>query len=1534
MTSTSDMPTGTAGNAALAERMAKLTPQQRELLLRTLAQRSAPRPEAVPMPHAVPGEPLPLTSAQRQIWLFERLQPDTGAYLIYNNLVLEGALDVDALERACRLTIRRHDALRMRYSESAGEPKQTVVEEFEFSIPLIDFSMLPDSERDIAVQREVDAEAAKPLDLTSAPLLRATLLRVSPERHVLLMATHHIMADAWSMGVIEAGIIRAYNAFRAGQEPDLPAPDISYGDYVLWQQQPVSQQRIVRQIEFWQKALSGTTGLLDLPVDRPRGAVISARGARHPFVIADDVRAGLIDLARRENTTLFVLLLSAYQVLLARYTGDSDIVVGSPMANRLDQTMASTVGLFINTIAFRADLSGDPTFREFLARNRDHVLGALENGEAPLERVIEGLDLDRAPGRTPLFQSMFVLDTSSGHGEQSMDGLRTSSIDPDVSTSRFEITLSLAENGHGLGGVIDYGSDLFLPSTIEHLARHYENLLRAIGVTPEMPVSQLPLIGVDERAALVALGDGGPALTGEGETLHELFALQAARTPDADALVERTDAGPRAWSYAQVQAQANGIAQHLHATGIGRESIVAVLADRSVEAVVAVLGVLAAGAAYLPLDPSSPDERLHFLLQDSGARALLVPSSLRDRATTVVVDAIPTLHCSGIELANAAPVVERNENDAAYLIYTSGSTGAPKGVVVPHRGAVNLVRGFLARHRFEGQRLLMIPPLIFDASVGDLFPALACGSALVLHPAPTELGPRELEDFCREYRVSAIDAPAALWRRWTEGWALRTSSEALLPELNLMMIGGESVPVDQVRRFAACTGGRVVLCNHYGPTEASVCATLFSTVDGAEVATSDLPIGRPLPGVHAYLLDTHGQPVPRGVIGELYLGGRGVARGYLGAEALTAERFVVDPFVNEASADNATISDVNANGSCERAPVARMYRTGDHARWNADGTLQFIGRRDHQIKLRGFRIELGEIDNALAALPNVQAVATLLREDRPGDRRLVAYVVANEGGADPAALRQGLSRRLPEAMLPSAYVFLPAMPLNANGKIDRRALPAPSDEAPAERAIRAPRTVTETTMLAVWRDVLGRDELSTDDDFFAVGGDSLSTLPLAFKLHAALGVELPLSAIFATPTIIGLSETIDRIRRGDEGDVLDLHARATLPPSVDAAGVAPPITPREAPKSVLLTGATGFLGAYVLRDLIDLSRAEVVCLVRADTIEDGLQRIRRNLDTYRLWRDGDEQRLVPVLGDLGSPRLGLSEDAFDALAHRVDAIVHNGGQVNFIAPYDHLEAANVGGTREVLRLATTGHLKPVQLVSTLGVYVTAKHLGQQVFEGSEPPDAEGQQGGYNQSKWAAEKLGLIARERGVPVAIHRPARITGDRENGIGNINDYFYAWIRGCVQLGMAPDIHGDFFDMTPVDYVARAVVAVLLGAGDANGNYHYFNARTLPVTDAVATIDEAGWPIAHVPYGEWRQALMQAAVEGSDNPLRPFAGLFPEALGDDVQMPDFDCTATEAAVEALAGACPPADRALFGRYLAFLHEVGALPATGGDAR
>ena len=1485
---------------AMAERLARLTPQQRELLRRRLSAREADSGDA--QDNAIqrrsrPGESLPLSAAQQRMWFFERLQPGSGAYHVYGHHTLRGELDPVALEQALADVIQRHDALRTSFAEVAGEPRQTVAEHVEVGLPMIDLRGLDLIEREAQARRTTSEETERPFDLARAPLLRATLLRLDDQEHLLLVVMHHIVTDAWSCGVLFDELARCYEARLDGQAPALPALALQFGDAVLWQREPAQEQQIADQLAYWRQTLDGASGVLELPTDRPRRPVPTGRGARHHLRIPLSVAAGLADLARREHATLFMALLAAFQTLLGRHAGQDDVVVGSPVANRGVDGVAPMIGLFVNTLALRGDLSGDPSFRALLARTRAHCLDAFEHGQAPLERVIDQLTLERVPGRTPLFQSLFVLQ-NAGTAPLALRGLSSEWREPDVHTARFELTLSLGASEAGLDGVLDYDSDLYDAATIARLADQYGVLLHRVLADPDLPLSRVSLLDQDARHEVLALGDGGPAPLPPAPTLYALFERQVQRSPDAIAIVEPG----RELSYRELHRRANGIAQRLRALGTGAETRVAVLADRSAEALIGVLGVLAAGGAYVPIDPAHPDERIAFLLADAGALALVAHAALVARADAIGVD-LPCVITDSVPPSEQAPAEVAGADNAAYVIYTSGSTGAPKGVVVEHRGAVNLSLGFMARHDFVAQRLLMIPPLVFDASVGDIFPALASGSALVLHPAPAELGPYELESFCRDYGVTAIDAPAALWRRWSEGWFAAPRTRPLLPALRLMMIGGESVPLEQVRRYAGVSGGRVALCNHYGPTEASVCATMLSTRDGGEYAGSELPIGTPLPGVRVYVLDGELNLLPRGVVGELCIGGAGIARGYLGQPALTEAAFLPDPHAD--------------------APGARLYRTGDLARWNTDGSLQFLGRRDHQVKLRGVRIELGEIETALAAHPQVQAAAAALREDRPGDKRLVAYVVG-DAALDLATLREFLAQRLPEALLPSLFVPLPALPLNRNGKVDRHALPVPPAAIAQARRIRAAQGETERGVLAVWREVLGREDIGADEDFFALGGDSLSTLPLVFKLHAAFGVELPLAAVFASPTVAGLARVIEAQRAGETGARTDLRARVALPADVDPRG-ALPAAARSQPACALVTGATGFLGAYLVRELLDTTAAELLCLVRADTPAEGLRRIRANLDSYALWRAGDERRLQPVCGDLAAPRLGLDEAAFDALARRAEVIFHNGGQVNFLAPYEHLEAANVGGTVEVLRLATRHRIKPVHLVSTLGVYLTEQNLERTVRESDPPPDAEGQSGGYNQSKWVGEQLALAARERGVPVAIYRPARITGDSRLGTSNLGDYFNAWIKGCVQLGYAPHLPDESFDMAPVDYVGRAIVRLALGAGEANGQYHFFNARRLPIVDAVATMRDAGLAVEEIDYASWRRALLADAAVSRENALAPFAGLFPEH--PDPREPRFDCSATTDAVAALGLVCPPADRVLFATYLDFLRSRGALP-------
>jgi len=1507
----------------LAERLSRLTPQQRALLRRQVARKPAGT-GTIPR-RANPGEPLPLSPAQLRMWFLEQLQPGTGTYHSYDYTRLTGPLDVAALEAAFREVIRRHESLRTSFREEGGVPRQVIADEVPFAIERIDLSAKrADGQKAHAedAQAIADFETLRPFDLAVAPLMRVVLVRLGEDDHLLLMTLHHIITDGWSLGVIDREVVALYEAFRNGRPSPLPELPVQFGDVVEWLNLPEQEAQLAGQLAWWTQTLDGVPDVLDLPADRPRPAVQSFRGARLTYRLPKELTASLQEVAGREQATLFMVLLAAFQTLLYRHTGQSEFAVGTPVANRKPAETEALVGLFINTVALRARVDGDEPFRDLLRRVRDTALDAFAHQEVPFDRVVDSLALSRSAGRTPLFQTMIVFGAGQGSSTPLDGGVRRAPFTADAAPARFDLTLSMAVDEDGVECVFDYSADLFDGETMQALARRFESLLRGAANDPATAVSRLPLVDFAERARLLSAASG-PARTWPADltTLHSLFAAQAARTPDAAAIVTPATS----ITYAELDAWSGDIAAGI-APGT---KIVALLADRSAAAIASVLGVLKAGAAYLPIDPGVPAERLAWLLADSGASLLPLPappasthpvpsprSAGRGADASIASGGVrgvagdgdgtngSALHAFSQALGRPSVPDDVPPSTPAYLIYTSGSTGLPKGVLVEHRSAVNLALAFAESHRFAGHRLLMIPPLPFDASVGDVFPAFATGAALVLHPAPAELDATTLARFCAEHRVTAIDAPAALWRRWTEEW-IATGSDDPLPELTLMMVGGESIPTDEVRRFAKLTHGRVQFVNHYGPTEATVCATTFHTVDASGVGTTELPIGTPITNVSAHVLDRHLEPLPPGVAGELYLGGAGVARGYFGRDAETAERFIADPFSTDAD--------------------ARLYRTGDLARRRADGALLFLGRADRQLKLRGFRIEPGEIEGALLAHRDVRAALVIKR-----DERLVAYVA---GIAEPRELRAFLQERLPDFMVPSAIVPLHALPLTSNGKVDLNALPAPPELRDGSSSAVAPRNEVEHALAEIWREVLGRDRVGIDDDFFALGGDSLRSMPLIFRIRQRFGIDVPLSAIFAAPTVARFGTLIAKLLDGEGVPVTDDRLESRV-----GAAIAPePGAARSAnlpPRAVLLTGATGFLGGFLAEELLHRTSAVVYCLVRAASAAEGLRRIEENLAAYALGGTFDPERIVPLLGDLALPRLGLDDATLAHLAETIDVIYHNGSTVNFVAPYEKLEAANVDGTREVLRLAARARLKPVHLVSTLGVHFTKPRIGRTVTEREALPPSVDVLGGYNESKWVADRVAQLARDAGIPVSIHRPARITGDSRSGALNPADLFYSWIKGCVQLGCFPD-DAPVLNMAPVDHVARSIIALSLD-GAAPADYHYFNNRTLPLETLVATLRDRGFPVAIVPYRTWI-ALLHDAIEhpvgsavntdGEENTLAKFLALMEEPEEGE---PVFDCRATEAALDRLGIVCPPADAALLNVYLDQLAVRGflALPA------
>ncbi|AKQ66003.1 Non-ribosomal peptide synthetase [Myxococcus hansupus] len=1034
----------------------------------------------------------PLSFAQDRLWFLDQLEPGSASYNVAAAVRLTGPVDTAALEQGYHAVVARHASLRTTFRSERGVPVQVIAPEGVKSFRPVDLSGLAEAHREDAASRLVQEEALRPFDLTRGPLLRASLVKLSPQEHLLVFVMHHIVSDGWSISVLVREWVALYLAFSRGSPSPLPPLPMQYADFARWQRGWLKGEVLEAQVRYWRQQLEGAPRALELPTDKPRPPAQTFRGGARRQVWPQALWQKVEALSRAEGATPFMVLLAAYQTVLWRHSGQDDISVGFPIAGRTLAETEGLIGYFANTLVLRAKVNPEATFRELLAQVREATLGAYAHQDVPFEKLVEALLPERDLSRSPLFQvSLTLLNTP----QPKMDlgrGLVLTPVEAETHASKFDLSLMVEEAPAGILVAVNYNSDLFEAETAERLLRHVKGLLEAAVESPGQRLEALPLMGAEERRKLVETWSGRQVAYPREASLAELFEAQVEKSPDAVAVECRGDV----LTYAALNRRANQLAHHLKGMGVGPEVKVGLCVERSLAWVVSMLGILKAGGVYVPLDASYPLERLGWMKAEARVALLVAQEKLADEVASGG-ELVVSVDTEWEPLISRQPEsnlrAQAHGDNLAYVMFTSGSTGRPKGVGVPQRAVTRLVMGSGVADFGPEEVWLQLAPTAFDASTLEVWGALLHGGKLVVYPE----GALELEELARTLKETGV---TSLWLTAALFEQMQAYQPQALRGVRQVLAGGDVLPVGRVRERVA---SGAVLINGYGPTEGTTFTSVHRMAAVEDVGLGAVPIGTPVANTRVYVMDALLRPVPVGVRGELYVGGDGLAVGYVGRPELTAERFVPSPF-----------------GEGER-----LYRTGDEARWLGNGTLEFLGRRDTQVKVRGFRIELGEVDEALKQQAGVLEAAAVVREEGWGGKRLVAYVVAP--GGDGAALKESVRQRLPEYMVPSAVVVLEALPLTPNGKVDRKALQVAELGPQQERQHREPRTPTEHQLLAVWREVLGTERVNVEDDFFELGGHSLLATQLVAHVRSAFNVELPLRTIFEAPTLEALAARIE-----------------------------------------------------------------------------------------------------------------------------------------------------------------------------------------------------------------------------------------------------------------------------------------------------------------------------------------------------------------------------------------------------------------------
>ncbi len=1161
-----------------SERLKNLSAEQRARLLQALRVETAAekKPTTIPRRRA---QNAPLSYAQQRLWFLDQLEPGRAAFNIPVAFRMTGELPVARLERVLNEIVQRHEVLRATFSVENEQPAQIISPQIKLKLPAIDLSRLPHAQQADEMKQLATAEALRPFDLQRGPLFRAQLYRLRAAEHVLVITGHHIVFDGWSWGVFMQEFATLYAAFTEEKPSPLAELPIQYADFAAWQRETLAGAALERELSYWKEHLVGAASHLELPRDHAHGAEPRLRGAFHSFKLPPDLTRALRKLCREEGVTLYMLLLAAFKTLLYRYSDQTDLVVGSPFANRTHAELEGLIGCFMNPLPLRANFSGDPSFREALRRVREVALNAVTHQTAPFDLLVQAVQPARDLKTPPLFQALFLLQNFPWKPLE-LPGLNVQLLLEINAELMYPVALIMAEEEQAIIGQLEYAADLYEHS-LSRLPGHFETLLRSVAANPEQRLSQLPILSEAERKQILFEWNDTRKDFSSEKCVHHLFEAQVEATPEAVALI----AGEQQLTYGELNRRANALARRLRKLGMGPEARVGICCERSPEMIIGLFAILKAGAAYVPLDPNYPAERLRFMIAEAQVAVLVTQKHLladrelwpADRGAWIEEGELWIMQREKHEQPTTSNQQPAAPDNLAYVIFTSGSTGQPKGVMISHRSLVNLVEAASAAFELApNDRVLQFAALSWDTSLEEILPCLTTGATLALREEAMLEAATFLEK-CREQQISVMDLPTAFWHELLEH--MRVAQAEIPSAWRVMIIGGERALPERVALWHKLVGARVRLMNTFGLTEVTAIATACDLKPSDEAATwQEVPIGRVLPNVQAYAFSQNLQPVPIGVRGELCLGGVGLSRGYCNRPDLTAEKFVPNPFAPHAPhaviqkesfyapGTRSIASDLpSAEKDSSRMTLkeTRLYKTGDRVRYLSNGTLEYFGRGDEQVKIRGYRIELGEIENALVQHPVIVEAAVVAKKmggenasaDSNGcaESRVIAYLVtrsespvinnqlsvvsdeylaiSNQQPISSSELRRFLLQKLPDYMIPQVFVFLEKMPLMPGGKVDRRALPEPEATRPElENTFVAPRTSVEKELAAIWSNVLQVEKAGIHDNFFELGGHSLLAIQIVSRIRAVFNVEAPLRSMFEAPTIAELAMIIGKIQ--------------------------------------------------------------------------------------------------------------------------------------------------------------------------------------------------------------------------------------------------------------------------------------------------------------------------------------------------------------------------------------------------------------------